>query len=371
MKTDFLGYDKVKATIVYIDGSFGIGKTTTVENVMSKSKQGQQLFFKEPLKYWCNYFEEDLLKMIYEAQQKFTEGLITKQECDSMMASGQLWFSAPYLDMNDILEQSLVGSTPYELPGVDNLVVFDRHPASATVIFPLARHVAGLMSIKSVVNMMHVLPRITRIQNLILLDLDIAETFMRIYKRDRSAEQKINGEYLIILRNIFRLFFNTVAYCKYHHLDWLEEWCLMPTFQNSQLSSSIRIRPVPVSKDPKITETIFQIYKQSITCDDDKQPKLLIQVALTKLVSSLKLIRPAFVNIDGWDKESCSLAVGTLIEGFQSVIFDKQGWRLLADFNKLYKSQNDTAVVTTSADATKFRSLARKGHQNKVYGSNN
>ncbi|AIU39272.1 thymidine kinase [Testudinid alphaherpesvirus 3] len=337
--------DSVDATVIYVDGPFGIGKTTTCRMLMIGAPGQQRLFFPEPMSYWCRYFNTDLLKESYTTQDARTKNKISEEKCHIATTRYQLWFSAAYQGPDYVLKQSTVGSSIMENPTkgeLNHAVLLDRHPLSATMCFPLARHVAGFMDISGVMNLLTFIPRPTQYNNLILLDLDLSEQVYRIKHRNTIESKVIDTRYLIILRNIFRLLFNTITYCQNKPKDWAEEWLEIPLFHKSPLFRLIGDGLVAINESPSIKDTLFQILRQKETITTDGSPKLLHQIAIIGMIATLRSFRAIFINIDGLTPDQCLAKISSEAREFPCISFTREGWNVLTTFHTLYRADQET-----------------------------
>ncbi|AAC13808.2 thymidine kinase [Equid gammaherpesvirus 2] len=120
------------AFFLYLEGSMGVGKTTLIRH-MREINGDNVISFVEPMFYWREVYS-DCVKLIYSACKPFNLG---KMSTSNKVLSAQMKFMTPMKCLQTSVRRYVKANEPLqEKTAMDNWLLFDRHPLSATLVFP-------------------------------------------------------------------------------------------------------------------------------------------------------------------------------------------------------------------------------------------
>ncbi|BAP00702.1 thymidine kinase [Pteropodid alphaherpesvirus 1] len=266
---------------VYIDGPHGLGKTTLAKRLAETLNQScETLFVPEPLKYWQSFGNQDAIARVYDTQCRFDQGELPASDAAMVMTSAQVTMSTPYAALHNLIAPHI----GYEIidcqaPPTKLALVFDRHPISSLLCYPLARYLVGSFSLHTVVSMLALLPPALPGTNLVLGNLPRDINAERLMERQRPGEI-LDLAMLKAIHDVFDRLVNTIRYVRLGH-SWLEEWSLLqPLTRTAALVSEVKKQA-----HPHIQDTLFALFCAPEMLDCRGQPQLILRWALDILAN--------------------------------------------------------------------------------------
>ncbi|BBM13195.1 thymidine kinase [pteropodid alphaherpesvirus 2] len=261
---------------VYLDGPHGLGKTTLAKRLVENLSQFYEaLFVPEPLQYWQSFGDQDAIARVYDTQRRFDQGELPASEAAMVMTSAQVTMTTPYAALHSLITPHI----GYELidsqaPPTSLALIFDRHPISSYLCYPLARYMMGSFSLHAVVSMLALLPPSIPGTNLILGNLPRDINAERLMERQRPGEI-LDLAMLKAIHDVFDRLANTIRYVRLGH-SWSEEWSLLqPLTRNAALVAEVKKQ-----EHPRIQDTLFALFCAPEMLDCKGQPSLILKWAL-------------------------------------------------------------------------------------------
>lgn len=316
-----------RLVILYVDGSFGIGKTTALREIQnSDSYPFRRIFLEEPMRAWRSWFadDHDAIKEIYETQELKDSGAIDLHESSRRVCYAQLSLSAPFHIMNAVVYGMLTGEPEAEgcgpLASGDHLLCVDRHPIASCLCFPVARFVSGYLEYTDLISLVATLPDYPSHATIVLFDLSVAEQVRRIEERSRSGEQ-VDATFLRILRNVFVLVNNTVAYLRATTAEQsFADRELLREFRGSRFEAAMTREDLQPKDNPDASETLFAVFASDASWVADKKQSALFIYAMAKLDALMRTLNVFFLGIDGLDPKQCAdrvVAISSEVRGLE------------------------------------------------------
>ncbi|QEG54085.1 Thymidine kinase [Cacatuid alphaherpesvirus 2] len=318
-----------RLVILYVEGSFGIGKTTVLNQIVNSS---EYLFSRarvnEPMRAWRSWFtdDHDSIKEVYETQKNKDTGFLGLRESSKSICYAQLSLSAPFYIMNNIIGSRLNGLTQApakNLDGQDYLLLFDRHPIASCFCFPLARFISGYLEYTDMFALASTMPDSYISQSAIaILDLDIEEQARRIIERSRNGEHA-NINFLRVLRNVFVIVYNSVVYLKNTSACNRQlTGKILRDFRDSDFELKIKNNDLKPLTDPKLGETVFAVLADSASLSDSQQTAL-YTYAIEKIANVLQSLNVFFIKIDKLSVNECADKIIELSSESASLLIEK------------------------------------------------
>lgn len=333
-----------RIVVLYVDGAFGIGKTTVLRQIQkSNAYKFRRIYLEEPMRAWRSWFasDHDAIKEIYTTQELNDTGAIDMRETSRRVCYAQLSLSAPFHIMNAVV-YGIIGGEPEAasapLGDGDYLLVADRHPLASCLCFPVARFVTGYLEFTDLIALAATLPDYPRGASVAILDLSVEEQARRISKRNRIGEQ-VNKSFLRILRNVFVILFNTTAYLRNVTPDKARDAReVLEDFRGSQLERDMFDTDMQPRDDPNVNETLFAVLASDATWRKDKKQSALFVHTMTKLEALLRSLNLHFVDINGLGMEQCTDKVVAISSKVPGVVARGHTPKLLFDAVEAYNA---------------------------------
>ncbi|AAQ73701.1 thymidine kinase [Psittacid alphaherpesvirus 1] len=301
-----------RIVVLYVDGAFGIGKTTVLRQIQkSAAYRFRRIYLEEPMRAWRSWFvdDHDAIREIYTTQELKDAGEIDLREASRRVCYAQVSLSAPFHIMNAVIYGIISGeseATSAHLGEGDYFVGVDRHPLASCLCFPVARFVTGYLEYTDLIALVATLPDYPRGASIAILDLSVEEQARRITERSRSGEH-VNKTFLRILRNVFIIMYNTVAYLRNVSID---KACAdreaLEDFRGSQLESDMHKIDIQPRDDPNASETLFAVMASDATWRKNRKQSALFVYTMAKLDALLRSLNMHIVDINGLSQEQCA-----------------------------------------------------------------
>ncbi|AIL02956.1 thymidine kinase [Equid alphaherpesvirus 3] len=310
---------RVTLVRVYLDGVYGVGKSTTGRVMASSAGRGSPtLYFPEPMAYWRTLFETDVIGGIYETQNRKRAGGLTGDDASLITAHYQSRFATPYLLLHDHTS-GLFGSEemPRGAAAPDLVLVFDRHPVAATVCFPAARYLLGDMPMSALLAMAATLPPEAPGANLVVTTLDVDEHVRRLRARARIGEQ-VDMQLIATLRNVYAMLVNTSRFLQSGRV-WRDGWGQLPPFTAARRRHAAQLDAYREREYPELSDTLFGMFKSPELMDERG---VLLEVhswALDALMGRLRHLRVFSADLGGTPRQ-CAAAVDGLMPLMSSTV---------------------------------------------------
>ncbi|AAG45761.1 UL23 thymidine kinase [Meleagrid alphaherpesvirus 1] len=301
-------------TRVYLDGPFGIGKTSILNAMPDHTPDGAPILkVYEPMKYWrCQ--STDLVVAANETPERRRGGALSRFQSDMIMASIQARFADPYLLFHERLSSKCRGKIEIcDTPAI--ILMLDRHPVAAILCFPITRYLLGEYSLEMLISSIIRLPLESPGCNLTVTILpDEKEHVNRICSRDRPGETA-DRNMLRTLNAVYASLVDTVKYanltCPYEKESWEMEWLGLPWFEESLLEEFIsRPRPVICSRTRMpLDRTLLAIFKRKELCSENGELLTQYSWILWGLLTKLHTINVELFDISGMSRRECASAI--------------------------------------------------------------
>lgn len=294
---------------VYLDGSMGIGKTSMLNEIPTHSLMGVPVLkVFEPMKYWRYYFT-DLVTTVNDTCDRRRRGEFSLFQSSMIVTALQSKFADPYLVFHE-----RVSSKCHRITGTRGnpslILILDRHPISATVCFPIARHLTGDCSLEMLISMIIRLPQEPPGCNLVIVDLhDEKEHVSRLSSRNRTGE-KTDLLMLRALNAVYSCLVDTIMYanhiCPYSKDEWESEWLDLPWFDTSLATTFIN-EPRTDYRGSRVSlhHTLLAIFKRRELCAEDGSLSTTHAWILWGLLMKLRNINVERFNITGLSTTKC------------------------------------------------------------------
>nr|BCB65321.1 thymidine kinase-like protein [Walrus alphaherpesvirus 1] len=294
---------KVKICRFYIDGGYGMGKSTTAQELLKSKRTGSVYYFPEPMAYWRTILEMDVVEGIYSVQDRKRRGELSWEDASLITSQYQTKFSTPYLLLHSKVSRLFGTEINSNQPEIT--FIFDRHPIASTVCFPIARYFVGDMSLGSIISIMTTLPKEMPGGNLVITTLDEEEHLRRLKKRSRKGE-KIDLSLLRALQNVYTMLINTKRFLETN--DWRNSWDDLSLFTDDDKKCFTKPLFSLEKESPSINDTIFKVFKSHSLLNSDGNILNVYEWALDKLVDSLHHLKIFKVSLQE-SPESCVIGI--------------------------------------------------------------
>ncbi|QPI70149.1 thymidine kinase [Equid herpesvirus 6] len=310
---------RVTLVRVYLDGVYGVGKSTTARVMASTGGRGSPtLYFPEPMAYWRTLFETDVIGGIYETQDRKLSGGLAEADASLITAHYQSRFATPYLLLHDHTSGLFGGEEmPRGAGAADLVLIFDRHPVAATVCFPAARYLLGDMPMSALLAMVATLPPEPPGANLVVATLDADEHVRRLRGRARIGEQ-IDVQLIAALRNVYAMLVNTSRFLQSGRV-WRDGWGQLPPFGAGARRRAAQPSACSEREYPELGDTLFGLFKAPELMDERG---VLLEVhawALDALMGRLRHLRVFSADLGGTPRQ-CAAAVDALMPLMSSTV---------------------------------------------------
>uniref|UniRef100_A0AAU0K6N8 Thymidine kinase n=1 Tax=Anatid alphaherpesvirus 2 TaxID=3080522 RepID=A0AAU0K6N8_9ALPH len=320
---------------IYVDGPFGVGKTTTIRALTDGAFDAPVLVVKEPMKYWRCFFT-DLVSAVYDTSERARAGELSEHHVSAIMASIQARFSDPFTALHERVANRF-GFVSGIIGQPDMVLVFDRHPLASVLCFPLARYLLGECSVEMVLSLSARLPHEPPGGNMLIADLEDEEEHVRRLTRRARPGEIVNVNTLRAIRVVYNMFINTVDYaaslCRYTEGEWEDDWCRLPWFEDGDKNALLA--PDYVVRRPQIPSagaTILAILKRRELCDSDGNAMRVHAWRIEAILRKIRHLHVGKIRLDGKTSEEC-------VSAFRNETRDMIMTRV--SFNDLYAIEAD------------------------------
>ncbi|ASW27084.1 thymidine kinase [Beluga whale alphaherpesvirus 1] len=291
---------------VYLDGSYGVGKTTACRLLAADQWEERVVYFPEPMSYWRTMFGTDALRGIWSLATRRRRREITEADAGHLTAYYQSRFAAPYLILHAKTAGewgSLAARGPAERV---TTVLFDRHPVAACVCFPFARYVLKEIDVAELLGLMSTLPAEPPGTNLIVCSLTLEEQSARVSARARDGERQ-HAPLATTLHNVYTLLVNTIRFVA-NGDAWREGWPQLNWSDDTARAILACPNTNQVKLRPDLADTLFAPLKTAPLCDRDGALFSVHAWALDALAEKLRGINVLTMDMAGTPK-ACVAAV--------------------------------------------------------------
>ncbi|UJO49907.1 UL23 [anatid alphaherpesvirus 1] len=331
---------------VYLDGPYGTGKTTTGK-LLSEDTLAATLYVAEPMAYWRNHFE-DVIKGVYETQERKARGDIATTDAKAITAALQLQFFAPYSSFHTYAS-TLFGVEAPERTPPDITLIIDRHPTAACLCFPAARFVVGDMSLSTLLAMISLIPREPHGGNIVIMDLNEDEHLERLRARQRPGEA-IDVRFLRVLHNIYKMFVNTIWYAKQAPImwdcdKWDKDWSSVPIFDDDRKKMLEARDSVPIvggKKRPSPSTTLLSLFKVPELCDESFRLRKVHEWNLRCALIKVADLNAYFMDISGKSPQECAAEVR---EATNAMDFTRLSFTMAGDLEQAVNQYNTEMTI--------------------------
>ncbi|BAV93483.1 thymidine kinase [Equid alphaherpesvirus 4] len=305
---------------IYLDGVYGIGKSTTGRVMASAASGGSPtLYFPEPMAYWRTLFETDVISGIYDTQNRKQQGNLAVDDAALITAHYQSRFTTPYLILHDHTCTLFGGNSLQRGTQPDLTLVFDRHPVASTVCFPAARYLLGDMSMCALMAMVATLPREPQGGNIVVTTLNVEEHIRRLRTRARIGEQ-IDITLIATLRNVYFMLVNTCHFLRSGRV-WRDGWGELPTSCGAYKHRATQMDAFQERVSPELGDTLFALFKTQELLDDRGVILEVHAWALDALMLKLRNLNVFSADLSGTPRQ-CAAVVESLLPLMSSTLSD-------------------------------------------------
>lgn len=263
----------------------------------------------EPLKYWRRYFT-DLVAAVNDASERRRRGELSLFQSSMIVMALQAKFADPFIVLHE-----RISSKCHQLAGTRGnpslILIVDRHPVSATVCFPIARHLIGDCSLEMLISAITRLPHEPPGCNLVIAHLpDETEHLKRLSARNRAGETT-DVRMLRALNAAYSALADTVAYanciCPYSKDEWETEWMQLPWFDASMASTFIDgPRSGYHGSRVSLQHTLLPIFKRKELCSEDGSLLTVYGWILWGMLMKLRNINVERLDVSDMSVQKCA-----------------------------------------------------------------
>ncbi|ARW78084.1 thymidine kinase [Common bottlenose dolphin gammaherpesvirus 1 strain Sarasota] len=237
-----------QSCVVFLEGCMGVGKTSLIRFLNDSLGWDDVITFPEPLDFWTNVYD-NIVQTVYKAAGS------GNAKASPTLLSCQLKFAAPLTGIINHLNRQKHPADTKSITPMDKWLIFDRHPLSPLVVFPLVLLKRGLLTCQDFISLMSTF-KTNPYDVIVLLDLDPEENLHRIKKRGRKFEKGIDAAYLDDLGQAFHLVYNAWKLLQYFTPRDAVKACL-GTVPLADVCSD-------VCKDPDRAANLQKLFNKSI-----------------------------------------------------------------------------------------------------------
>ncbi|ATA58250.1 Thymidine kinase [Eptesicus fuscus gammaherpesvirus] len=211
---------------VFIEGSMGVGKTTLISSVSSMLGSDVALAFGEPMDYWRGVFSDCIEKVNKTLKSAASGGSGRSARSISLLAC-QTKFLTPLAAIQTAVRRFRHPDDGREvdLSPLDRWCLFDRHPLSAAVIFPLTHAKRGILTVEHLFGLLAAF-RAHRGDVVVLLQGPPWKNYQRVKGRNRKAEDAVTASYLEDMADAYSMFYCTWLLLQYFAPEVIVELCV-------------------------------------------------------------------------------------------------------------------------------------------------
>ncbi|QFU14560.1 thymidine kinase [Psittacid alphaherpesvirus 5] len=333
-----------RVVIAYLDGPFGIGKTTAAREFVSAPHEFACYYISEPWRAWQNWISErNYIQEIYTTQKTRDASEISIEESSKNMCAAQMGIALPFKIthrlLNDIIGNLLGPRRP--LGPRDSVILADRHPLAAYVCFPLARFIGGYITELDVLTLLGSLPTCQRGANMIITDLRLEELLSRITSRNRRHEE-IQTSFVRILRNVYILLMNTYTYLRKTRKLCQSALKSLPFFRSSVLYQKVIAKDLYPIPEPSIEDTVFAVVKSKRMLNAQGIHTPLIFWSLEHIAHTIINTQMFYLSVDTLSPGEWAREIESLLGSAHSIMTANKNLRTAIEKIELYN--RDMAV---------------------------
>nr|AHJ08883.1 ORF 36 [Human alphaherpesvirus 3] len=317
---------------IYLDGAYGIGKTTAAEEFLHHFAitPNRILLIGEPLSYWRNLAGEDAICGIYGTQTRRLNGDVSPEDAQRLTAHFQSLFCSPHAIMHAKIS-ALMDTSTSDLVHVNKepykIMLSDRHPIASTICFPLSRYLVGDMSPAALPGLLFTLPAEPPGTNLVVCTVSLPSHLSRVSKRARPGET-VNLPFVMVLRNVYIMLINTIIFLKTNnwHAGWNTlSFCNDVFKQKLQKSECIKLREVP-----GIEDTLFAVLKLPELCGEFGNILPLWAWGMETLSNCLRSMSPFVLSLEQTPQHAAQ-ELKTLLPQMTPANMSSGAWNILKE----------------------------------------
>ncbi|AAM22121.1 thymidine kinase [Suid gammaherpesvirus 3] len=200
-----------RACCLYFEGAMAVGKSTMITHLQQVIEEDSIITFPEPMYYWTKVYN-NVLKQIYKLNKYYRVG---KESASAELLACQVKFMTPLKTMWSFKQRCMHPDSPSApVTPFDKWVIFDRHPLSATVVFPLILLKRGMLSFNDFINLLNTFTAANG-DTIVLMSLDIEVNYKRLKRRFRKYEGFVDLAHLKEVKAAFH-----ATYCAWLFLQY-------------------------------------------------------------------------------------------------------------------------------------------------------
>ncbi|AAO12363.1 thymidine kinase [Porcine lymphotropic herpesvirus 2] len=210
-----------RACCLYFEGAMAVGKSTMITHLQQVIEEDSIITFPEPMYYWTKVYN-NVLKQIYKLNKYYRVG---KESASAELLACQVKFMTPLKTMWSYKQRCMHPDSPSApVTPFDKWVIFDRHPLSATVVFPLILLKKGMLSFN---DFMHLLNTFTAANGdtIVLMSLDIEVNYKRLKRRFRKYEGFVDIAHLKEVKAAFHALYCAWLFLQYFSVTDVVKIC--------------------------------------------------------------------------------------------------------------------------------------------------
>ncbi|AAC95545.1 thymidine kinase [Ateline gammaherpesvirus 3] len=326
-----LHQEPIPAFFIFLEGSIGVGKTTLLKSMRGILPGKNVLTFHEPMAFWKNVFSNSLDE-VYKLTLPAKVGSMTNS---SKLLACQLKFAAPLLalktstDRLSISNRSNLSSNMW--------VMFDRHPLSATVVFPYMHYQNGFLSFSHLVHLWGSF-RASHGDNIILLNLNSQENLERVKRRNRKEEKCVSLEHIRMLNSCYH-----AVYCAWLLVqNFTPEEIVEVCFNTKQITDLRSSKPSFLEKHVSIEDVLkSSIFNAWMDMTKAYRDNCTLMECLLTLCKELEKVQLLHINASSFTDDIPGLwvSISTNIKRNSAVKPRRVNWLALEDLAHTFNSQ--------------------------------
>ncbi|AAO12325.1 thymidine kinase [Porcine lymphotropic herpesvirus 3] len=200
-----------RACCLYFEGAMAVGKSTMISHLQEVIEEDSIITFPEPMYYWTKVYN-NVLKRVYKLNKYYRVG---KESASAELLACQMKFMTPLRTMWTFKQRCIhADSQPVTVTPFDKWIIFDRHPLSATTVFPFILLKKGMLSYHDFIHLLNTFVAAEG-DTIVLMSLDADVNYKRLKHRFRKYEGHVD---LIHLKEVKAAFH--AIYCAWLFLQY-------------------------------------------------------------------------------------------------------------------------------------------------------